>query len=96
MTFDYWKAYNNIPIEPFQPDSAYESGLKADETWYDGSDKRFLHHRWYSRDPGNPALYELFLAKRMTHALDIRTARYAWEFLKQFSRNPDGSLTIME
>jgi predicted acyl esterase len=94
MTFDYWKAYNNIPVEPFSPDFAYESGLNADETWYDGADERFLHHRWHSKDAGNPALYELFLAKRMPHALDIRTARYAWEFLKKFSRHADGSLSI--
>ena len=94
MTFDYWKAYNNIPVEPFAQDNSTESGLKADETWYDGADERFLHHRWFSRDEGSPALYELFLAKRMPHALDIRTARYAWEFLKKFSRNPDGSLSI--
>lgn len=93
-TFDYWKAYNNIPVEPFEQNNAHESGLKADETWYDGADERFLHHRWHSNDAGNPALYELFLAKRMPHALDIRTARYAWEFLKKFSRNADGSLSI--
>lgn len=96
MTFDYWKAYNNIPVEPFSPEFAYESGLKADETWYDGADERFLHHRWHSNDAGNPALFELFLAKRMPHALDIRTARYAWEFLKKFSRNADGSLSIAQ
>ena len=95
-TFDYWKAYNNIPVEPFKRDNTCESGLKADETWYDGADERFLHHRWRSNDAGHPALYELFLAKRMPHALDIRTARYAWEFLKKFSRNPDGSLSISD
>lgn len=94
MTFDYWKTYNNILAEAFSPDYAYESGLNADETWYDGADERFLHHRWHSNDAGNPALYELFLTKRMPHALDIRTARYAWEFLKKFSRNADGSLSI--
>jgi len=94
MTFDYWKAYNNIPLEPFTQDNTYESGMNADETWYDGEDERFLHHRWYSKDGGNPPLYELFLAKRMPHALDIRTVRYAWEFLKKFSRNADGLLSI--
>jgi len=96
MTFDYWKAYNNIPVEAFETDLTCESGLKADETCYDGDDARFLHHRWYSKDAGNPVFYELFLAKRMPHALDIRTARYAWEFMKRFSRNADGSLSISE
>ncbi len=94
MTFDYWKAYNNISVDAFSVYPSSESGLTADETWYDGDDERFLHHRWFSSDPSNPALYEVLLAKRMPHALDIRTARYAWEFMKKFSRNPDGSLSI--
>jgi hypothetical protein len=95
-TFNYWKKYNNIPTESFVYNSAYESGLTSDETFYDGDDQRFLHHRWYSRDEGNPSLYELFLAKRMPHAVDLRTFEYAWEFMKKFSRNPDGSLNISE
>ena len=93
-TFNYWKAYNNIPVEPYVPNPAYESGLTADETGYDGEDGRFLHHRWFSRDEGSPALYELFLAKRMPHALDLRAMEYAWAFMKKFSRCPDGTLHI--
>ncbi len=95
-TFNYWKKYNNIPVAPFEVDETNESGLKADETYYDGDDERFLHHKWYSSDEGNESLYELFLAKRMPHALDIRAPRYAWEFIKRFSRNPDGSLSVMD
>ena len=93
-TFNYWKAYNNIPVEPYVPNPAYESGLTADETVYDGEDGRFLHHQWFSRDEGSPALYELFLAKRMPHALDLRAMEYAWAFMKKFSRCPDGTLQI--
>ena len=95
-SFNYWKKYNNIPLAPFEVDASSESGLTADETYYDGDDERFLHHRWYSNDEGKPSLYELFLAKRMPHALDIRSPRFAWEFIKRFSRNPDGSLSIAE
>jgi len=95
-TFSYWKKYNNIPVTPFKVDSNCESGLKADDTHYDGDDERFLHHRWYSEDKGNTSLYELLLAKRMPHALDIRATRFAWEFIKKFSRNSDGTLSIVE
>lgn len=95
-TINYWKAYNNIPAPPFRPCGCYESGLTADETLYEGEDQRFLHHRWFSQDAGKPALYELFLTKRMPHALELRTPLFAWEFLKKFSRNPDGTLTIAE
>ena len=93
-TFNYWKEYNNIPVESHVFIDSSESGLKADETFYDGDDRRFLHHRWLSRDEGNPSLYELFLAKRMPHAVDLRTFEYTWEFMKKFSRNPDGTLNI--
>lgn len=95
-TFDYWKAYNNIPVEPFVTNEACESGLTADETFYDCEDQRFLHHRWFSRDEGHPALYEVLLAKRMPHALDLRAPRLAWQFMKKFARNADGTLSIEE
>lgn len=95
-TFNYWKKYNNISITELQQNPLYESGLSADETCYEGDDHRFLHHRWFSQDKGQPALYELLLAKRMPHALDLRAPRYAWTFMKKFSRNPDGTLNIEE
>lgn len=94
QTFDYWKAYNNIPVTPFIQNPMYESGLTADETFYEGADERFLHHRWFSVDSGNPSLYEVVLAKRMPHALDLRQLEIAWKFMKKFSRNSDGSLNM--
>lgn len=95
-TFDYWKSYNNISVEPYAVNPNFESGLTSDETSYDGEDGRFLHHKWLSRDEGHPSLYEVVLAKRMPHALDLRQLEIAWEFIKKFSRNPDGSLKIAE
>nr|WP_244141258.1 PHB depolymerase family esterase [Ruthenibacterium lactatiformans] len=93
-SFDYWKTYNNIPLTPYEPAAACESGLTADETFYDCADGRFLHHRWFSRDEGKPALFEVVLAKRMPHALDLRQLELAWQFMKGFSRGKDGSLHI--
>ena len=69
-----------------------ESGITSDEQLYEGTDRRFLHHRWFNA--GGDSLYELLLAKRCPHALDIRTHYYTWKFLKRFSRNPDGTLHI--
>ena len=91
-TFYYWRNYNHLNADPFVQDMTNESGITADETCYDGADERFLHHRWYDKD--GVSMYELFLAKHCPHALDIRTAAYAWEFLKKFSRNSDGTLNI--
>ena len=96
LCFNYWKRYNNIPVTHVKEGSPYESGLTADVNEYLGDDGRFLHHAWKSNDEGNPSLYELFLAKRMPHALDIRTTGYLWQFLKKFRRAADGSLIIEE
>jgi poly(3-hydroxybutyrate) depolymerase len=91
-TFDYWRNYNHLGTQPLLQNADNESGLTADETFYDGDDKRFLRHRWLNSD--EESLYELLLAKRCPHALDIRTHSYTWQFLKRFSRNPDGTLNI--
>ena len=93
-TFPYWKAYNNIPVRENEPVSGYESGLSGDENGYLGDDERFLYHRWHSLDAGSPVLYELVLAKRMPHAVDLRQLELAWQFMKKFSRGKDGSLHI--
>ena len=92
-TIHRWKEYNNIPTEPcLDPDQL--SGLCADESFYIDAEERFLHQRWYSKDAGNPSLYEMVLAKRMPHAVLPIQLAWAWDFLKQFSRAKDGSLII--
>ena len=90
-TLDYWKRYNGVALTSLAPTGPYESGLTADESFYDGADGRFLHQRWHSPE-GGPALLELVLAKRMPHALDLRQLELAWQFLKKFSRSADGAL----
>ena len=94
MTFYYWRDYNHTDVTPFAQDRTNESGLKADESVYEGQDERFLHQRWFTKDPSGESLYELLLVKRCPHALDIRTAGIVWQFLKKFSRNADGTLHI--
>lgn len=94
QTFYYWRGYNHTDVTPFVQDARNESGIQADESVYECEDARFLHHRWFTKDPGGESLYELLLTKRCPHALDIRTAGIVWRFLKKFSRNADGSLQI--
>lgn len=93
-TFTYWKEYNHIHTEPFVQNMENESGIPSDEQVYEGGDERFLHQRWFAGDGEKASLYELLLAKRCPHALDIRTAGIVWQFLKRFSRNADGTLNI--
>lgn len=95
QTIHRWKVYNNIPTDPCL-DPEQLSGLCADESFYIDEDERFLHQRWYSKDVGNPSLCEMVIARRMPHAILPVQISWAWDFLKKFSRNTDGSLTISE
>ena len=95
-TFDYWKAFNNIPVTSFEYCDEYETGIKADSSCYEGDDQRFIHHVWYSQDEGHLPLYQVMVAKRMPHAVDLRQIRFAWEFIRHYSRNADGTLTYTE
>ncbi len=96
QTFDYWKDFNNIPVTPFVYSDEYETGLTADASCYEGEDQRFIHHIWYSQDEGHLPLYQVMVAKRMPHAVDLRQIRFAWDFIRHYSRNADGTLTYTE
>ena len=91
-TFDYWKAYNNIPVTEFEYDPTYETGLKADESCYAGDDQRFIYHKWFTNDESHLPLYQVMVAKRMPHAVDLRQIEYGWNFIRHYYRNPDGTL----
>ena len=90
----FWMDYNNIPVSEDLISPGVESGLKADNSYYTGADERFLYQQWFSRDEGALPLLTLVLAKRMPHALDLRQTEIFWNYMKQFRRNPDGSLSI--
>ncbi|NCB32628.1 MAG: hypothetical protein EOM64_01880 [Erysipelotrichia bacterium] len=92
QTIDYWKAYNNISTVPFTANSHNETGLSSDETYYDCADQRFIHHIWYSKDEEHLPLYQFLVAKRMPHAVDLREIEIAWEFIRHYSRNSNGTL----
>lgn len=91
QTFDYWKSYNGIPLKLFEVTEDYESGMIADENSYEGTDQRFLHQKWYS-EKAPWSLYEVVFAKEMAHALDLRQLEIAWQFMKDYSREPSGKL----
>ncbi len=94
-TFDYWKNYNNITVVPYVMNPEIETGMTSDEVLVQGDDKRFIHHVWNSNDSEKLSLYELVFAKRMPHGLDHRQLEIAWDFLKKYARNADGSLKVL-
>lgn len=94
-TINYWKEYNHIPVTKFEYNSKYETGLYSDESQYVCADERFIHHIWTSSDTHLP-LYQFLVAKRMPHAVDLREIKLAWQFMKHYSRNADGTLKYIE
>jgi len=91
-TINWWKGYNNITRTG--TDTRALSGLDADESFWQDGEKRYLHQRWFSEDTDHPPLLELILAKRMPHAVDPVELQWAWQYMKQFARRQDGSLTF--
>ena len=90
-----WMEYNNThPKQLFDPQSI--TGLASDEARYLDEAERYYLQAWRSDDEGSPVYYEKLFIKRMPHAVNPVELEYAWDFIKRFSRNEDGSLTISE
>lgn len=95
-TINRWMEINHISNGGITLDAANVTGLAADENFFEDEGQRFFHQRWHSNDEGNPVLLELVAAKRMPHAISPAQIEYAWRFMKQFSRESDGSLSFAE
>ncbi len=96
QTIKYWQIYNNIEIKPYSYNETYETGLFADDNYYDFEDQRIIHHKWYTRDESHLPLYQFIVAKRMPHAVDLREIELGWDFMKHYRRESDGSLLYLE
>ena len=68
------------------------SGFRADEDYWMDEARRYYHQRWYNEDAGHLPLLELTIAGRMEHAVDPVELKWAWNYMKLFSRNEDGTL----
>ena len=90
-----WMEFNNThPEQLFDPSTI--TGLASDEAKYLDEDERYFLQSWRSDDEGSPVYYEKLFIKRMPHAVNPVELEYAWDFIKRFRRNTDGSLTITE
>ena len=95
-TLNWWKDFNHISERGFDPSTL--SGLMADENFWQDEEQRYWHQRWYGtgKEEGSVPLLELVLAKRMAHAIDPVEVEWAWAFMRQFSRNEDGTLRFVK
>lgn len=88
----YWLGYDNVPGDLAYTDTN-ELGYAADKVTRQG---RFVHLAWESADEGQPELFHLVGLARMPHAVDLEAIDKGWQFVRQYRRNPDGSLGKVE
>jgi poly(3-hydroxybutyrate) depolymerase len=104
VQYDFWKSYNNITCKttPYidQPASC-GVGVRGDvvEEYYPNPrylNRKYTTHRFFSNDPKPLNLYNYSLADGKGHDCNPQEAWLGWNYIKQFSRMPDGSLVISD
>lgn len=98
--YDFWKEFNNITIEdtpvPGTPD-AYESGVRGTvvETVRPSEiypEQYYVINRFFTNDPTPENFYNYVLMHDKGHEVAPMDPVLAWNFAKQFKRNPDGTV----
>jgi poly(3-hydroxybutyrate) depolymerase len=102
--YDFWKRYNNIEIKPTpgkeQPHPS-GCGVLGDKTEY--LNPCVLHpkhqyevQRFYTRDAGQENLYNFVMMRDKGHDIARMDPELGWYYVKQFKRNPDGTVGRIE
>ncbi len=92
-TLCWWMEYNGIDTSlKLNPD--LPSGLDSSEWGYADPKNRCFYQYWKSSNEQGLPLLALMLSGRMAHALDPVQIHWAWQYLRRFSREADGSLTM--
>lgn len=101
--YDFWKLYNNITIKETPTfDAPHPSGVGVPGDEYAhlmpsaNHEHHYDLHRFRSNDEGNPILFNYCVMLNKGHDIAQMDAAMGWNFVKQFRRNPDGSLTTEE
>lgn len=97
--YDFWKSYNHIPIKETSPqDTPHPCGCGVEGDLRERCcpskiypDLCYDIQRFYTETGEN--LYNYVLVRDKGHDVAHMDARLGWEFVKQFRRNPDGSLS---
>lgn len=98
--YDFWKKFNNITIEetpaPGTPD-AYESGVRGAvvETIRPSQvhpEQYYVVNRFFTNDPTPENYYNYVMMHDKGHDVAPMDPVLAWNYAKQFKRNPDGTV----
>ena len=104
VQYDFWKSYNNITCKqtPYinTPESC-DAGVSGDvvEEYNPNPrypQRKYTTHRFFSNDATPLNLYNYSLADGKGHDCNPEEAWLGWNYVKQFSRLPDGSLAISD
>jgi pimeloyl-ACP methyl ester carboxylesterase len=87
-----YQSDTTAPYDVFVPGGTLERAA-ADASYPAG---RFERYRYMSNDPQPLNLFNFVWIKDLAHSQDPREAQYQWDYLKQWRRNDDGSLTYVK
>jgi poly(3-hydroxybutyrate) depolymerase len=98
--YDFWKLYNNITIKPTPPRETPDPsgcGVPGDEYELLKPSARHPHHeydvqRFFTNDPVPRNYYNYIIMRDKGHEVAEKDPTLGWQFVKQFKRNPDGSV----
>ncbi|HPF86542.1 MAG TPA: PHB depolymerase family esterase [Candidatus Limiplasma sp.] len=101
--YDYWKQYNHIPVKPTPEIGGYNPsgcGVTGDESYTLTPSARHPHHaydvqRFYTGDAQRQNLYNYVIMREKGHEVAQMDPALAWAYVKQYRREPDGSLTVL-
>jgi poly(3-hydroxybutyrate) depolymerase len=104
VQYDFWKSYNNITCKQTPYIATPEMsgvGVSGDviEEYYPNPrypKRKYTTHRFFSNDAVPQNLYNYSLADGKGHDCNPEEAWLGWNYVKQFSRMPDGSLVIFK
>ena len=102
--YDFWKRYNNITVKPTPgKDNPHPCGcgVPGDIVEYLKPSKRHPHHnydvhRFFTNDEEPKNYYNYVMMRDKSHDVAQMDPYLGWEYVKQFKRNPDGSVGKVE
>lgn len=102
--YDFWKAYNHIAVEetpPAEDPDVCGCGVPGQvQERIRPSDRHPGHcydmQRFYTADERRLNLYNYVIVHEKGHDIAQMDPALGWEYVKQFRRNPDGSLEIVQ
>ena len=102
--YDFWKAYNHIAVEetpPAEEPDVCGCGVPGQVQERIRPSERHPGHyydvqRFYTTDERRLNLYNYVIMHEKGHDIAQMDPALGWEYVKQFRRNPDGSLGFVE